>query len=127
MKIKNLPFLIWDSVKNILNDFFDYLALLKKPKTWSFILYATVFLMYYYGFKDTLTWVLVLLLIIIIYIIRRSHEADFTLSIKKRAFVKGNEEEMRGYYQTYKKDCFYRKVVPLEYEEYKKQEKEKMS
>ena len=124
MKPKDLLFLVWYSIKDILMDIFRFLEALKKPKTWSFILYSTLFLMAYYR---KLTWAnatIIISLIFLIYIIRQNKDTDFLKALKEKAFLNNNDGKIRPHYETYTKKCYFSvpRKEPLSYEEYKIEE-----
>src|SRR3990167_10088313 len=123
MKLKHIPYLVYDSLKSLVMDLVGLAASLKKAKTWSFILYATFFLAVYY--KNYIVMKIALPLILILYILRRQKEPEFNTALRKRAFLNNNDKEIMEHYEKYKKQCFYSKAEPLSYEDYKREEIEK--
>jgi len=124
MKPKDLLFLVWYSIKDLLLDIFMFLEALKKPKTWSFILYATLFLVAYYR---KLTWTnagIIFSLIFLIYIIRQNKDTNFLKALKEKAFLDNDDKKIRSHYETYTKKCYFSvpRKEPLGYEEYKIEE-----
>ena len=105
MKLKDILFLLWYSIKDILMDFVRLLDELKKPRTWSFILYASLFLIAYYR-KLTLTnAVIVLSLILLVYVVRQHKDPDFNKAVKEKAFLKNDDDKIKDYYEQYKRQC----------------------
>ena len=126
MKPKNLLFLIWYSVRDILLDIIRLIEALKKPKTWSFILYATLFLMAYYRKLTITNAIIIIFLILVIYIARQKKDPEFNKAVKEKAFIGNEEDKIQEYYETYKKQCYFTipRKEPLSYEGYKQKELE---
>ena len=126
MKLKHIPYLVYDSLKSLVMDLVELAASLKKAKTWSFILYATFFLAVYY--KNYIVMKIALPLILVLYILRRQKEPEFGTTLRKRAFLRNNDKEIQEYYEQYKRQCYFTipKRVPLSYEDYKREEIEKL-
>jgi hypothetical protein len=127
MRIKELPYLVYDSIISILKDSLHVFTALKNPKTWSFILYATLFLMAYYRKLNKINSFIILTLILIVYISRRRFDPEYTETVKRRAFLKNDKDKISRYYEQYKRQCFFTKTKPLPLEEYKKEEWRKLS
>ena len=127
MKSKDLLFLIEYSIKDILFDVVRVLEALKKPKTWSFVLYATLFLMAYYRKLTAINAIVIISLILIIYIARQKKDPDFDKAVKEKAFLRNEEDKIKNYYETYKRQCYFTipRKEPLSYEEYKEKELKK--
>ena len=128
MKSKDLLFLIEYSIKDILFDVVRVLEALKKPKTWSFVLYATLFLMAYYRKLTAINAIVIISLILIIYIARQKKDPDFDKAVKEKAFLRNEEDKIKNYYETYKRQCYFTipRKEPLSYEEYKEKELKKI-
>ncbi len=126
MKIKHIPYLIYDSIKSLVMELVELANSIKKAKTWSFILYATFFLAVY--FKQYTLMKIALPLILVLYVMRRQKEPEFNLALKRRAFLTNNDEEIREYYKQYERICYFTfpRREPLSYEDYKKEEIEKL-
>ena len=126
MKLKHIPYLVYDSLKSLVRELVELAASLKKAKTWSFILYATFFLAVYYEKYNIMK--IALPLILILYIVRRQKEPEFNTALKGRAFLNNIDSETQLYYEQYKKQTSF--VFPrresLSYEEYKREEIEKL-
>lgn len=124
MKSKDLLFLILYSIKDILLDIVRVLEALKKPQTWSFILYAALFLMAYYRKLTIINAVVIIGLILFIYIARQHKDPDFNKVIKEKAFLENDEDKIKDYYEAHKKQCYFTipRKEPLSYEEYKEKE-----
>jgi len=126
MKLKHIPYLVYDSLKSLVMDLVGLAASLKKAKTWSFILYATFFLAVYY--KNYIVMKIALPLILILYILRRQKEPEFNTALRRMVFLTNNDKEIGVYYEQYKKQTSF--VFPrresLSYEEYKREEIEKL-
>lgn len=122
MKLKDILYLIWYSIKDLLIDLIELISALKKAKTWSFILYATIFLLAYYRSLTRTNAIIVIAFILILYIIRQHKEPNYNKSVKERAFRKHDDEKTRIYYEKYKNHCYYSKKEIVDYEEYKKRE-----
>ena len=124
MKPKDVPFLVYDSFRALVMDLVHMFKTLKKASTWSFILYATFFVGAYY--RNYTVMKIALPLMIVVYILRRRVEPEFTESLKERAFLKNKEIEIREYYERYKTRCKFSRVQPLEFEDYKQEELKKI-
>ena len=124
MKFKELLYLIVYSLKSLLLDLINLLSALRHVKTWSFILYATLFLIAYYHKLTIINAVIIIGLILLIYIARQHKDPDFNTAVKEKAFLENDEEKIKGDYESYKKQCYFTipKKEPLSYEEYKQRE-----
>ncbi len=127
MKPKQMLFLAWYSVKSLLwGDLVSTLSILKRAKTWSYVFYAILFIMAYYGKLTLLNGFLVASAIFVLYMIRQRKEPEFNVLLTEQAFLQNDDEIIRKHYNRYVKECFYTKHQPVEYEEYKKEEKLKI-
>ena len=128
MKFKGLLFLIWYSIKDILMGIVYLMESLKKPKTWSFILYAALFLMAYYRKLTIINAAVVIFLILVIYTARQNKDPEFNKAVREKAFLDNEEAKIQEYYETYKKQCYFTvpRKEPLSYEEYKQYEIKKI-
>lgn len=128
MKLKDLLFLVWYSIRDIILDVMRFMDTLKKPKTWSFILYAALFLIAYYRKLTVWNATMVILLILVIYVIRQKNDPDFNKTVKENAFLNGEENKIKEYYDDYTRQCYFTipRKEPLSYEDYKQQELKKI-
>ena len=124
MKLKELLYLVWYSIKSLFTDLLEFFSALKKAKTWSFILYATFFLGVYY--RNYTVMKIALPAILLLYILRQNKEPDYNKSVRDRAFQQGDDEKIKLYYDRYKKQCYYSRKEPLSYDDYKKAEIRKL-
>lgn len=121
MNLKELRHLIHYSLKELANDFLGLIKELKKPITWSFIFYAVFGYAVWTNNMNLMAWVVPVLLVIYVY--RQKIEGAY----KRDAFEKYLKDNVDNdivyeYYEKYQRDCKYKKVEPLEYPEWKKQE-----
>lgn len=125
MRLKDIPYLVWYSIMDILADLFRYIESLKNPRTWSFILYAVLFIGAYY--KQYTLIKISLPLILLIYIIRQRKEPEFNRKLRERAFLKNDDSKISSYYEEYKNYCFFSRKDALSYEGFKKEEIQKIT
>ncbi len=126
MGIKKIPYLIWFSAKSLVLDLVEFLGAFKRAKTWSFILYAGLFLIMYYKKLTQTNAIIIISLILIIYIIRQNKEPSYNKALKEKIFLKNDEEQIKVYYDKYKRQCFFAKKEPLDYDNYRKEEIKKI-
>jgi chromate transport protein ChrA len=122
MKPKYFFYLVWYSIKSLVMDLLEIFSALKRPKTWSFILYATLFLMIYYRKLTWTNFIVIILLIFIIYTFRQNKEPFFLERIKEKAFLENDKEKIKDYYNKYCRGCFFQNKHPLKLDEFKAEE-----
>jgi hypothetical protein len=127
MKLKEFIYLIKYSMSSWLDYGFGLISMLKKPKTWGYILYGTIMAAVYYD-----NWEIIVIagsMVLVLYIIRQSKDPGFTQSLKDKAFIDNDEQKLKRYYDNYKKQCFFSqpKREPVSYEDYVKGELEKIN
>lgn len=120
VKAKQVPYLIWYSLKSFKSDLAGVLATLKQPRTW-FSIIIVVFTIGVYYRNITLIKV-VLPIMFVLYVIRHGQESDFHRAIKERAFLKGKDEEVQKYYERYKRDQYLARKKFVSFKEYKRNE-----
>ena len=128
MTARDLLFLIWYSIRDIILDMLRFLEAFKSPKTWSFILYATLFLMAYYRKLTPKNAIIIIALILVVYVVRQHKDPDFNRAVKEKAFLRNDDDKIKRYYENYKKQCYFSvpRKEPLNYEEYKHKEVKKV-
>ena len=128
MKPKDLLFLVWYSIKDVLLDIVRFIEALKSPKTWSFVLYATLFLMLYYRKLTITSSIIIFSLILVIYIARQNNDPEFNRAMREAAFLNNEEDKISEYYENYKKQCYFTvpRKEPLNYDNYKEEELRKL-
>ena len=124
MTLKEMLYLLGYSIKHLLNDLVDFLLEFKKAKTWGFIFYFT--LVYAYFTNNIVLYWTALPIIGLIYVVRQHKEPRYHLELKKKALLTNNESEVRKYYESYKKNCFFSNKNPMSYEAFKESELKKL-
>jgi len=124
MRIREVPFLLWYSAKSILwTDPKEVVVSLKNPRTWSYILYATVIISVWYGWYTMLRFSLPLLALT--YIVVQHNEPSYHKALRRHAFLKNDREFVMKEYLKHLRYCKYNKKEPLPIEEFRRQEIEK--
>ena len=128
MNLKDLLFLVAYSIKDILLDVLRVLEILKKPQTWSFVMYVSLFLIAYYQKLTKVNAAVLLSLILVIYVVRQHKDPEFNRAVKDKAFLKNDDLKVMKYYEDYKKRCYFSvpRKEPLSYEEYQQKEVEEI-
>ena len=124
MNIKELAYLVWYSIKSLLGDFVNLLLEFKRPETWFYILMAAFMFAAYYREITVIKWLVPLILII--YIIRHKQEGKYHTDLVEKAFLKGDDTILQEEYEKYIRDCFYKKLSPYSYDEWKSKEKKEI-
>lgn len=127
MNLKEFIYLIRYALASWFYDGVEFISMLKKARTWSYMLYGTIIVALYYNNLKIVY--IVLPLVFILYIVRQSKETKFNRDLKEKSFLENDEQKIKSYYETYKKQCFFShpKREPLEYEDYKKYEINKIN
>ena len=117
-------YLLWFSIKDAGLSVIETLQELKKPRTWLAILVGTVFIVFITRKYALFKWILPL--IIIVYIIRQKVDGKYKHTMRVNALMNDNNLVLEPYYEKYKKECRFIKKEPLSYEEWKKEELNKV-
>ena len=99
---------------------------IKKPKTW---FYAALGIATYGAYYKKYNVIKAMLpIIIILYIIRQKIEGSYRRSLLTNDLSKNKDTEIvKQAYENYKKKCFFSNSEPLEYEQWKQREINKMN
>ena len=120
-KIKEFFYLIYFSARSLfIDDLIETLEELKKPKTWSSILYLVLFVGAYLR-----NWVLVKIafpLIILVYVVRQRVDGKYKTELYDKSFLNDDSKFIERAYEKYKRDCLYKNIAPLELEKWKEKE-----
>jgi hypothetical protein len=124
MRIKDIPYLIWFSFKSIFLELLKVLASFRESRTW-FYVFMAVFAIGVYEKNYSLVKI-ALPAALLMYFVMKRKEPDYGTALRDRAFLKNNDIEIMHHYRMYAKRCRFAKTVPVEYEEYKKEELKKI-
>ena len=127
-KIKLILYDLWYSVyfsvKDVAVDVYDFIKEFKKPKTWLYILFLGLF--YSILKRDFLMFKILTPLAVVAYVVTKRSEGLYKNEMRIRAFKNNNDLVLKEEYERYKKECFFKKSIVIEYELWKQQELQKI-
>ncbi|RLE37448.1 hypothetical protein DRJ17_06620 [Candidatus Woesearchaeota archaeon] len=123
MRIREFGYLLVYSIKSLVFDLFDILSEFKKPKAWSFLLYAVFFVAAYYRKYMLMKWILPLILFV--YFIRVKQEGKFKSDLFEKDILAGRKSELvMDYYKRYVSKCEYSGHEPMDFDKWIAKRKE---
>lgn len=118
--MKKLLFLIWDSVVSFKDGIVTFFSEFKKSSTWSFLIAITVVVAIIYEKY----WMIKILLPLfyIVFLIRRYQEGKYKNRMFWYDLRRNNDSDIvKEYYRHYERECRFRKIIPIDYDSWKKQ------
>lgn len=120
-KIYEALYPIYFGIKELIVDILSFIEELKKPRTWSAILYGTFFVAAWYKNFTLMKWTLPLILII--YFIRQKKERRYIKDMYRRDLKNGIDSDIvKGHYERYVKQCGFSHKERMPFGEWKQKE-----
>lgn len=115
---------VWYSARQIGNDAVDLAKELKRPNTWSAILYVACFYAFMKRDLTLFTWLIPA--IVFVYVYRQRVDGRYRGELKKKAFLNNDKIVLEEEYEKYKRECHFTKQVALDYTQWVETEKRKL-
>lgn len=126
MRIKEVLFLLAYSAKSMFwGEPLEFISSLKKPRTWSYLLYATFLLSLWYRWFTIMLFTLPC--IGIVYLITQHNDPDYHVALKRHAFIMNDRVIVRKEHEKYLRACRFNNKPALSYDEFRREELRKMN
>lgn len=115
---------LWQPIKDVPSNFFRLFKELKKPRSWSGLLYGSALYSVITGNLKLFKWLVPM--IAIIYYIRQRIDGEYRQGIYHRALKTDNDFILKDEYDKHVKKLYFMKKKPESYDEWKEKEKIKV-
>ena len=113
------------SFKEIGNDLIELISKFQSPRTWSTIFYLIMIFAIIKNRLDLFKFIIPTILAI--YVMRQRLDGRYKKELFKKALAKDDDLILKEIYQKYKRNCFFKKVEPNDYEVWKEKEIKKLN